>query len=221
MLIVETIARIRREPVPQIAPERKHRIVRMERPQRVRPAGRQELRIGRTGRRLQQRGGMFVKAVEPFELVIKFRARLRVAVRQIDRSDRDALDSGFDVPALPIIDITGQHISDKNRLALPGEDGDAVPGPLALPDCVVSRLSDRIDGEVAVRAFQLLKAHDVRRGGGEPSQQVRKATIDVVNVESCDPHGGLRTSDCGPMRLGSCAAQPIRLTWFLTSYAGQ
>jgi hypothetical protein len=50
---------------------------------------------------------VFVKAVEPFELVIKFRARLRVPVRQVDRSDRDALDSGFDVPALPIIDITG------------------------------------------------------------------------------------------------------------------
>src|SRR6201999_414996 len=116
---------------------------------------------------------VFVKAVEPFKLVLELVARLRVAIRQVDRSDRDALDSDFDVSALPVIDVTRQNIPDEDRLPLPGKDGDAVPGPLALPDCVVSSLADRIDGEVTARAFQLLETHDVRRGGGQPVQQVR------------------------------------------------
>jgi hypothetical protein len=54
--------------------------------------------------------------------------------------------------------------------------------PFQTPDC--------IDGEVAVRAFQLLEAHDVWPGGGEPSQQVGKAAIDIIDVEGSDPHGG-------------------------------
>jgi hypothetical protein len=52
------------------------------------------------------------------------------------------------------------------------------------------RLPDRIDGEVAVRAFQLLATDYVRRGGGKPLQQVRKAAIYVFDVEGSDPHGG-------------------------------
>jgi hypothetical protein len=54
---------------------------------------------------------------------------------------------------------------------------------------VVPRFPDRVDGEVAVRAFQLLETDYVRREGGKPSQQVGKATIDIVDVEGSDPHG--------------------------------
>jgi hypothetical protein len=116
--------------------------------------------------------------------------RLRVAVRQVDGDDRDAIDGGFDVSALLVLTISEQHVADQNRLPFPSEDGDAVPRPLALPDGVLPRLPDRIDGEVAVRTFQLLATDYVGRGGGKPLQQVRKAAIYVVDVEGSDPHGG-------------------------------
>jgi hypothetical protein len=53
--MVEPEARVPGPPVPQMAPERKHWIVRTERPQGVGPASSQELRIGRARRWLKQR----------------------------------------------------------------------------------------------------------------------------------------------------------------------
>src|SRR5665213_2136571 len=46
---------------------------------------------------LQEFRGMRSQPLEPCELVIEFRTRLRIAVRQIDAGDNDALDGGFDV----------------------------------------------------------------------------------------------------------------------------
>jgi hypothetical protein len=43
-------------------------------------------------------------------------------------------------------------------------------------------------GEVISFAFQFLQAHDVRFALLEPSQQIRKALIDVVDVEGRDLH---------------------------------
>ena len=53
--VIQPETRIPGPPVSEIAPEGVHRIVRVVRPQRIGPTGRQELRIGRAGRRLQQR----------------------------------------------------------------------------------------------------------------------------------------------------------------------
>ena len=52
--MVEPKASVSRPAVSEIAPEGVPPIVRMQSPQRVRPAG-QQLRLGRAGRRLQQR----------------------------------------------------------------------------------------------------------------------------------------------------------------------
>jgi hypothetical protein len=41
-------------------------------------------------------------------------------------------------------------------LLAPGEDGDAVPGLLAVPDRLVARLADGIDRELLVGSLQLL-----------------------------------------------------------------
>ena len=49
-----------------------------------------------------ERGGVGDQALEPGELVVEFRAGLRIAVRQVDGADQDAVDSGLDVAALPV-----------------------------------------------------------------------------------------------------------------------
>jgi hypothetical protein len=49
-----------------------------------------------------------------------------------------------------------------------------------LPDCLRRKLG--------VRRFELLKAHDVGLGFAEPIQQVRQATVDVVDIKTGDLH---------------------------------
>ena len=45
---------------------------------------------------------------EPGELVVEFRAGLRIAVRQVKAGDDDAFDGGFDVARLVVVAIAGQ-----------------------------------------------------------------------------------------------------------------
>ena len=47
----------------------------------------------------QQLARMRLQAPEPGQLVVEFRARLRIAVGQIDAADEDAVDGGLDVAA--------------------------------------------------------------------------------------------------------------------------
>jgi hypothetical protein len=53
---------------------------------------------------------------------------------------------------------------------------------------MIARLPDCLRRELGVRGFELLKAHDVGLGFAEPVQQVRQATIDVVDIETGDLH---------------------------------
>ena len=47
---------------------------------------------------------------EPVELVVEFRPGLRIAVRQIDAGDDDAVDGGLDVARLVIVAVAGQAV---------------------------------------------------------------------------------------------------------------
>ena len=92
---------------------------------------------------LQELCGMGAQALEPVELVIEFRSRLRIAVRQIDAGDDDAVDGGFDIARLVVVGVAGQAVADQYRLGLARQNGDAVPGFLAAPHRAVASLFDR------------------------------------------------------------------------------
>ena len=57
---------------------------------------------------LQQSLRIVVQPVEPSELVVELRARLRIAVRRVQAADQDAVDRGFDIAALRVTGIAGQ-----------------------------------------------------------------------------------------------------------------
>ena len=125
---------------------------------------------------------------EPVELVVEFRSRLRIAVRQIDAGDDDAVDGGFDIARFVVVGIAGQGGADQHRLGLARQDGDAVPGFLAAPHRAVAGLADRIDRKVGVGGFQFLQRDGIGFCRTQPAQQVRQAAIDVVDVEGGDFH---------------------------------
>ena len=137
---------------------------------------------------VQQRRSMVEKTVEPVELVGKFRPRLWVAVRHVERGDHDAADGCLDVAALRILLIAGQRGADQHRLGVARQNGDAVPATLAAPHGAVASLAQRIDREGRVGGFQLLQAHHVRPLGGQPRQQIAEPLVDVVDIEGGDLH---------------------------------
>jgi hypothetical protein len=98
--------------------------------------------------------------LEPVELVIEFRPGLRIAVRQVDAGDDDAVDGGFDIARLVIIAIAGQGGAGQHRLGVARQDGDAVPGLLSAPHRAVAGLLDRHNRELGIGRFQFLQADD-------------------------------------------------------------
>ena len=102
--------------------------------------------------------------LEPVELVVEFRPGLRIAVRQIEAGDDDAVDGGFDIARLLVVGVAGQLGADQHRIALARQDGDAVPGLLPAPDRAVAGLADRINRKIGVGRFQFLQRNDVGLG---------------------------------------------------------
>jgi hypothetical protein len=62
---------------------------------------------------------MHRQAFEPFELVVKFWARLRIAVRQVNAANQNAVDGRFDVATLRIVRIAGEGVAREDRLCFP------------------------------------------------------------------------------------------------------
>jgi hypothetical protein len=65
-------------------------------------------------------GRMGNEPVEPGELVGELRARLRVAVRQVDARDEHPVDRCLDVAALRVLGIAGQFVPDQDGLCACG-----------------------------------------------------------------------------------------------------
>ena len=77
---------------------------------------------------LSQRSGVEAQPLVPGELVVEFRAGLRVAVGRIDAGDEDAVDGGLDVAGLDVGSVARQGGAGEDRLDTASDDGDAVPG---------------------------------------------------------------------------------------------
>ncbi len=77
------------------------------------------------------------------------------------------------------------------RIGAPGEDCDAIPTLLAVPDRAVAGVTKGRSREPLLRRLQFLQADDVRRGLGEPAHEHRQTAIDAVDVEGSDLHPSL------------------------------
>ena len=119
----------------------------------------------------QQIGGIGLEPLEPTQLVVEFRAGRRIAVRQVQAADQDAVDGGLDVAAVGVVRIARQSASREDRRRVPGEDGDAVPAFLSMPDSLVTRLLKLASRKAVVRRFEFLQADDVGLILLQPSQK--------------------------------------------------
>src|SRR5882672_11447233 len=86
-------------------------------------------------------GGMGNEALKPGQLVVEFRSRLRIPIGEVDGSDQDSLNSGFDVAGLVIFRISRQTCAGQHGSVVSRENRHAVPGTLPVPDCFVPESS--------------------------------------------------------------------------------
>jgi hypothetical protein len=137
--------------------------------------GRHHVEVARQDDRraaLQHRFGVARQPLEPVQLVIEFRAGSRIAVGQIEASDKEATDRRFNIAAVGIVPIAGQTAAGLDRRGAPREDRDAVPAFLPMPDRVIAGRVEHRRREFLVGRFQFLQAHDIRLRFRQPTQQI-------------------------------------------------
>src|SRR5579872_5785064 len=100
---------------------------------------------------------MLNQALEPGELVVELGAGLRIAVRQVERCNRDTTDLGLDVAAVCIVRIARQSAADLVWLGFLGENRDPIEGALSVPDGAVARGANRHDRKRRIGRLQLLQ----------------------------------------------------------------
>src|SRR3954467_10396147 len=102
--------------------------------------------------------------------------------------------SRLDVSAVSIVGIAGETAGNLDWIGAAGQDGNAVPALLAMPDPAIPKLPQRWCGKFLVRSLQLLQAHNVWCGFSQPAQQHGQSGIDPIDVEGRYPHPGTRFS---------------------------
>src|SRR4029077_1669360 len=107
-------------------------------------------------------GGVSNEALKPGQLVIEFRSRLRIPIREVDGSDQDSLNRRFNVASLMVFRISWQACAGQYGRVVPRENGHAVPGTLPLPNCFVPESSKGVDGKGCMLRLELLQTNHVR-----------------------------------------------------------
>ena len=136
----------------------------------------------------QKVGRVGLQPLEPTQLVVEFGTWRRIAVRQVEAADQDAVDGGLDIAAVAVVGIAGQAAARQDRGCIPGEDRDTVPTFLSMPDGLVSHSLKFAPGKALVRRFEFLQADDVGRVFFQPSQKDWKPAVDAVDVVGGEFH---------------------------------
>src|SRR5215203_6155326 len=97
----------------------------------------------------------------------------------------------LDITALRVLKLARQPTPGLGRIGSAGEDCDAIPTLLAVPDRPVASVTKRRSREPLLRGLQFLQADDVRRGLVEPAQEYRQTAVDAIDVEGSDLHPSL------------------------------
>ena len=95
---------------------------------------------------------MVDQPLEPAQLVVELGPGARIAVGQVEAADQDAADRGLEVAAVRVVRIAGQAAPRLVDLAL-GQDRDAVPALLPVPDRVVAGSRIAFSGNFSSGAF--------------------------------------------------------------------
>src|SRR5690606_29403246 len=132
---------------------------------------------------VDQRLCMPAQPRHPLELVVELRAGLRIAIGQVEAPHDDAMHRSFQVTALLVLRIARQSAPAFHRHRVAGEQRDAIPGTLPVPDRAIAGRFDIRDRERLVHRLEFLQRDDVRLFLLQPSQQVRQARTDAVDVE--------------------------------------
>lgn len=133
-----------------------------------------------------------MQASHPGELVGEFVGAHRIAIRQIDVDDADALDEDLEEAGVAVFLVAGEGGADSFE-GVTREDGDTVVGLLRDSGAVVAEVFEDIGGEV--RAFELLEKKDVGLASFEPRGDVVETGADGVDVPA------------GDLDVGSCSAR--------------
>src|SRR5262249_33540632 len=112
------------------------------------------------------------------------------------------------------IRIAGQRSPDLDGIRSAGQNGDAVPTLLAVPDHTIAGFADGCLRELLLWRFQLLQANDIRRSLAQPAQQARQTGADAVGVVGYNLHPSSSRSTPSSVRIltrSSCASRPASL----------
>jgi hypothetical protein len=134
---------------------------------------------------------MDIKPLKPSQLVVEFRSRLRITVRQVNRSNQNSLNSGLNVAGLVVLRISRQARAGKHWSVISRENSYTIPRTLSLPDCFVLNRSKSVCGKGPLLRLQFLKANHIRLGFGQPGHDIVDTLIYIVNVKGRDFHEGL------------------------------
>ena len=115
------------------------------------------------------------ETLEPCELVVEPRPGLRIAVRQVDRRDDDAVDVGFEIARLAVGIVTGKAPADLARRLAFRKDRDTVVRTLSMPDRAVPGFGDGLRRKLRVVGLDLLQADDIGRRFVEPLDEPGEA----------------------------------------------
>ncbi len=126
--------------------------------------------------------------VDPAQLVIKFRPRLRIAVGEIDGRDHQSVDLGLDIAAVVVLGLAAQPLLPLDRGAAARKDRHAIETLLPVPDRAIARRFDVADRQRVVGRLQLLQANDIGLLLGQIFDQTRQPRLDAVDVEADDFH---------------------------------
>ena len=119
----------------------------------------------------------------------QLRARIRIAVWQIQRRHQYAADGGLDVASLRICRVARQRAANWNGLSAAREQRHAIPCSLTHHKAAVACALEFRFGVSLCGGLELLERHRVLFCRIQPGQQQRQALVDVVDVPGRNLHG--------------------------------
>ena len=93
----------------------------------------------------------------PFDAIVELRPRLRIAVRSVDRSNDETIDSSLNVARLLVARIARKFLPGQHGLLSAGKDGNAVPRFLPLPQGTLAGPLELVGGESQSSALSSCK----------------------------------------------------------------
>jgi hypothetical protein len=161
---------------------------------------------------------MYDQPFEPRQFVSELRSGLRIAVGQVNAGDENTTNSRFHVPSLMVVIITRKLCASQKRLLFTGKNCHTVPGAFTHPDRFISGGPQSVDWKVMLLGLEFLETDHFGLLPFEPTHDICKPLVDVVDVECRDLHAILASpSSRGIFTAGSSPGSQRLPTLFSTS----